>query len=74
VLESDEYQQMMADDERFAQFAEFLPYSRSEIDAPAEIVQAVIDSMQAVLFGGVEPEQAAADAAAQMQAYIDSRD
>jgi len=73
VLESDEYQQLMAEDERFAQFAEFLPQSRSEIDAPAEIVQAVIDSMQAVLFGGVSPEQAAADAAAQMQTYIDSR-
>jgi ABC-type glycerol-3-phosphate transport system substrate-binding protein len=73
VLESPEYQQLMADDPRFAQFAEGLPHGRSELDAPAEIVQAVIDSMQAVLFGGVSPEEAAATAAAQMQAYIDSR-
>ena len=73
VLESAEYQQMMADDPRFAQFAEGLPYGRSELDAPAEIVQGVIDSMQAVLFGGVSPEDAAAMGAAQMQAYIDSR-
>ena len=73
MLESAEYQQMMADDPRFAQFAEGLPYGRSELDAPAEIVQGVIDSMQAVLFGGVSPEDAAAMGAAQMQAYIDSR-
>jgi multiple sugar transport system substrate-binding protein len=73
VLESPEYQDLLKDDPRFAQFAEGLPHGRSELDAPAEIVQAVIDSMQAVLFGGVEPEQAAADAAAQMQAYIDQR-
>jgi multiple sugar transport system substrate-binding protein len=73
VLESAEYQQMMADDPRFAQFAEGLAYGRSELDAPAEIVQAVIDSMQAVLYGGVSPSDAAATAAAQMQAYIDSQ-
>ena len=73
VLESDEYQQMMQDDPRFGQFAEGLPHGRSELDAPAEIVQAVIDSMQAVLYGGVSPEEAASTAAAQMQAYIDSQ-
>jgi multiple sugar transport system substrate-binding protein len=73
VLESPEYQQLLADDPRFAQFADGLPQSRAELDAPAEIVQAVIDSMQGVLFGGVSPEEAAATAAAQMQTYIDSR-
>jgi hypothetical protein len=29
--------------------------------------------MQAVLFGGISPEEAAATAAADMQAYIDTR-
>ena len=64
---------LIADDPKFGEFAKGLPYGRSELDAPAEIVQAVIDSMQAVLFGGVSPTDAAATAAAQMQAYIDSR-
>jgi multiple sugar transport system substrate-binding protein len=73
VEESAEYQQMIADDSRFGDFLKGLPYSRSEIDAPAEIVQPVIDSMQAVLYGGVAPAEAAATAAAQMQAYIDSQ-
>ena len=73
VEESAEYQQMLADDARFGEFLKGLPYSRSEIDAPAEIVQGVIDSMQAVLFGGVAAEEAAAAGAAQMQAYIDTR-
>jgi ABC-type glycerol-3-phosphate transport system substrate-binding protein len=73
VEESAEYQEMVANDPRFGEFLEGLPYSRSEIDAPAEIVQGVIDSMQAVLYGGVAPADAAAAGAAQMQAYIDSR-
>jgi multiple sugar transport system substrate-binding protein len=73
VEESAEYQDMISADPRFGEFLKGLPYSRSEIDAPAEIVQAVIDSMQGVLYGGVEPAEAAATAADQMQAYIDSR-
>jgi hypothetical protein len=64
---------MIAADPRFGQFLAMVDHSRSEVDAPAEIVQAIIDSVQSVLYGGVSAEEAAATGAAQMQAYIDSR-
>lgn len=73
VMESPLFKQMLATDARYAGFVSMLPTNRAQLDAPAEIEAAIIESMQAVLFGGVSPEDAARTAAEQMQAYIDSR-
>jgi multiple sugar transport system substrate-binding protein len=72
VRATPEYQAML-EDPRMAAFEPFLPYGRTQLDAPAEIANAVIESMQGVLYGGVSPEDATSAAAAQMEAYIESR-
>ncbi len=72
VRETPEYQEMLQDP-RMADFMPMLPSGRTQLDAPAEIANAVIESMQGVLYGGISPEEAAATGEAEIQEYLDSR-
>jgi multiple sugar transport system substrate-binding protein len=53
---------------------EIWPNTRPEPAYPPEIVQAVTDALQAVMFGGVSGKEAASAAASRINAYLASED
>jgi multiple sugar transport system substrate-binding protein len=56
-----------------SKFAEQAELARSANDWPPEILDAIVEAIQGVFFGGVSPEEAAKTAAEKMEAYIETR-